>query len=133
MKNKVTAFKPTDGIKAKAHRKENHFTDEYAILVPSDYPNRMRNAVTLRIYATDRMAYSCVWISNDPNYASGSGSAGGYGYHRSSAAVADALTSAGIELEHSISGVGSSAIEEALTAIAEHLQLKDWYLHHANA
>lgn len=67
---------------------------------------------------------------------SGSGSAGGWGYHKVSAAVDEALRSAGVQLygslysrnekpdmkkTASISGVGDSAIEAALVAICRAL------------
>ena len=49
------------------------------------------------------------------------GKAGGYGYHKESAAIAEAIESAGIALDTDISGVGNSAILDALTAIANAL------------
>lgn len=65
---------------------------------------------------------------------SGSGSAGGYGYHKISAAIGDAMDSAGVELYGTpyagardavdmktrayINGVGESAIRSAVLAIA---------------
>lgn len=87
--------------------------------------------------------YASIWInSNIPlcegaegftTYTSGSGAAGGYGYHKESAAVGNAAASAGFTLFGSasgydnkpdfkricnIAGVGGSAIESALLAIA---------------
>lgn len=50
-----------------------------------------------------------------------SGSAGGYGYHKQSAALADALRSASIDLSRSINGVGETAMRAALIAIANKL------------
>jgi hypothetical protein len=41
------------------------------------------------------VVYCCLWIHNK---CSGKGNAGGYGYHKESAALQDAITSAGIEL-----------------------------------
>lgn len=78
------------------------------------------------------------WRPEDPPYfygnTAGHGSAGGYGYHKESAAIQDAITSAGIELygtaycrrgdtvdmkkQAYIDGVGDSAIDAALLAIA---------------
>ena len=49
----------------------------------------------------------------------GSGSAGGYGYHRASAAAGEAITNAGFKLSESINGAGDTAIEDALCAIAQ--------------
>ena len=53
--------------------------------------------------------------------ASGSGTAGGYGYDKQSEAVSRAIESAGIKLSEDIGGVGPSAIREALDAIMETL------------
>lgn len=66
--------------------------------------------------------YASVWASG-PGYRwfAGHGKAGGYGYCRHSAAVGAAISSAGIKLARSISGVGDSAVEEALQAIARAL------------
>lgn len=87
--------------------------------------------------------YASIWInSNKPlcedeegftTYTSGHGAAGGYGYHKESAAIDDAISSAGFTLFGSasgydnkpdfkrtchIGGVGESAINSALLAIA---------------
>lgn len=56
---------------------------------------------------------------------SGAGTAGGYGYDKQSAAVSCAIKSAGIELSKDISGVGPTAIREALGAIMEALGYQD--------
>lgn len=86
---------------------------------------RSRNASTV---------YASIWISApDKNiYCAGHGSAGGYGYHKESAAIQEAITSAGIELtgdvygrndekknkRADIGGVGDSAVRAAIDAIA---------------
>jgi hypothetical protein len=91
--------------------------------------------VDCRVYGSGSTAYACLWVYGEGNfYASGSGKAGGWGYHKTSAAVDDAIDSAGFELYGSpyndgreqnykkrcnISGVGDSAIESALMAIAK--------------
>ena len=71
--------------------------------------------------------YCALWV-HAPGvcYTSGKGTASGYGYHKTSAAIDAALTSAGIELIDiktgelvTIDGVGDSAIEEAFTAIGK--------------
>jgi hypothetical protein len=86
------------------------------------------------------VVYCNVWIHAEAKAGyislSGSGSAGGGGYHKISAAVDEALRSAGVQLygspysnrekpnmKHtaSISGVGDSAIEAALVAICRAL------------
>ena len=53
------------------------------------YMGRSRSASTV---------YASIWVHGNGVYTSGNGSAGGYGYHKESAAIQDAITSAGIEL-----------------------------------
>lgn len=81
------------------------------------------------------VVYANLWIRGKNFYTSGSGSAGGYGYHKESAAVQGAITSAGVTLHGSpyggerdnnktqtyIDGVGDSAIDQALLAITRAL------------
>ena len=47
--------------------------------------------------------YACIWHNNG----SGSGYAGGYGYHKASAAAQAAITSSGIDLSEDIDGRGA--------------------------
>lgn len=95
-------------------------------------------AVEARMYmgrsSSASTVYCSLWVNGDL-YCSGSGKAGGYGYHKESAALAGAINSAGIELYGSnyatwhdvkpnykkrayIGGCGHSSIEMALKAIA---------------
>ena len=76
------------------------------------YMGRSANASTV---------YASVWINTSEVHTSGKGKAGGYGYHKESAAIAAAIESAGISLDTDISGVGDGAIKEALSAIANAL------------
>lgn len=88
----------------------------------------LRDAIKIKVYHSPRGSsfYASVWISIKDKrtgakvYASGRGSAGGYGYCKLSAACADAITSAGVKLSQSISGVGERAVEDALRAICKH-------------
>lgn len=64
----------------------------------------MREVITVRCYmgrsASASVVYAVLWVCcADGHWTSGSGSAGGYGYHKESAAIADAVKSAGIELQ----------------------------------
>ena len=73
---------------------------------------RSRNASTV---------YCALWCHNREGNGrsfSGAGSAGGYGYHKESAALDSAIRSAGISLDRRIRGVGDSAMRDALGAIA---------------
>ncbi len=127
----VTQFNPCEGINAKAHRRESAFLRE---IVAIDL-DAGRAAVTLRIYGTQARNYACVWISERKAgiYASGSGMAGGYGYHRSSAAAEAALRSAGVTLSDHIGGVGDAAMREAVKAVAHHLGAARIMIHEAHA
>lgn len=84
----------------------------------------MRELITVRVYmGRSRNAstvYASIWV-NGPLWTSGHGSAGGYGYHKASAAIGDAIRSAGIVLSSDINGCGDSAVESALRAIASSL------------
>lgn len=104
-----------------------------------------RTIIDCRVYmgrsANSSQVYASIWIMGDNYYIAGSGIAGGYGYDKASAAIADALSSAGIELfgsaylSHStkpdfkrhanISGAGESACRMALNAIAYALGYRD--------
>lgn len=78
------------------------------------------------------VVYCCLWVYTAAGeYTSGYGTAGGYGYHKESAALQEAISSAGIELYGSpyqqdeqkknkrcyIGGVGDAAMRDALEAI----------------
>lgn len=88
----------------------------------------MDDVITIRVYHPPRGSsfYASVWISITDKrtgakvYASGRGSAGGYGYCKLSAACADALASAGVKLSQNIAGAGECAVEDALRAICKH-------------
>lgn len=99
----------------------------------------LREIVTARFYmgrsASASVMYCCLWVHGKDVCTSGKGSAGGYGYHKGSAALAEAITSAGIELYGDqygrdktrtrnkqpahIGGCGQSAMDDALVAIAK--------------
>ena len=82
------------------------------IIMARCYMGRSANASTV---------YASVWINTSEVHTSGKGKAGGYGYHKESAAIAAAIESAGITLDTDISGVGDGAIKESLEAIASAL------------
>ena len=79
------------------------------------------------------VVHASIWVHGKGKWFSGHGSAGGYGYHKESAAICDAITSAGIELRGDvygredtnkrayIGGAGDSAIREAIGAITRAL------------
>jgi len=58
-------------------------------------------------------------LNHECEYFTGSGFASGCGYDKESAAMADAVESAGITLDEDISGRGNPPLREALEAIAK--------------
>ena len=99
---------------------------------------QLRRVVEARYYMgrsrTASTVYCTLWVHGE-QYCSGTGKAGGYGYHKESAALASAIRSAGIQLYGSnyadwhdvkpdfkklahIGGCGTSSAETALKAIA---------------
>jgi hypothetical protein len=114
------------------------------------HKGKLCSPITARFFmgrsAAASVVYCCVWIRTARGtWHSGRGSAGGCGYHKTSAALDDALASAGVELygypysnpnrdrdgkpiedltalktkRASISGVGESAMRYALEAVAK--------------
>jgi hypothetical protein len=87
-----------------ARRPDNkELVSAYSLVVrlPS---GEMREVVTVKCYmgrsASASVVHAVLWVRcTDGEWTSGSGSAGGYGYHKESAAIADAVKSAGIELK----------------------------------
>ena len=104
-----------------------------------------RTIIDCRVYmgrsANSSQVYASIWIMGNGYYIAGHGQAGGYGYHKASAAIAIALSSAGIKLfghaylPHGtkpdfkryvdIGGVGESACRMAFNAIAYALGYRD--------
>lgn len=90
--------------------------------VVADVKGRLINTVTARCYmgrSRDAMTvYASVWVHGPNKHTAGHGRAGGGGYDKVSAAIGDAMRSAGIELDTNIDGRGDSATEDALIAVA---------------
>ena len=104
-----------------------------------------RTIIDCRVYmgrsSNSSQVYASVWISGNNYYVAGTGNAGGYGYHKASAAIASALESAGINLFGNIyhragekpdfkryadiGGGGESACRMAFNAIAYALGYRD--------
>lgn len=96
-------------------------------------PDSVQDVVTMRQYGTKEKNYVCLWVHRGHSYRNGSGSAGGYGYHRPSAAAEEAIKNAGITLDEPIGGAGDSAMREACLAIAEAVTPGGrFYVHEAN-
>ena len=111
----------------KNYSPEKELISSWDVIVNTD--DGLKNIATARCYmgrsASASVVYASIWINSPDYHGSGTGKAGGYGYHKISAAISEAIESAGIELDKDITGVGDSAIEDALRAIAQALGFDD--------
>lgn len=109
-----------------SHRKEGKcFFKSISVVSLAGKPwddGRLDPEISLRMYGTGNKNFACLWVSGIDRR--GSGSAGGYGYHRPSAAVAEAFSNAGFILDKDIGGAGESAVREAVLALAKALKIK---------
>ena len=100
---------------------KKELVNSWNVIVNSE--NGLKNIITVRCYmgrsTNASTVYASIWVHSTDHQTSGTSNAGGYGYHKASAAIGDAIASAGIGLSKDISGVGNGAIHEALGAIAE--------------
>lgn len=111
-------FNPSKKQKFTAsHRKEGRVKfEQYSIISPNEDASER---ITARIYWPGTRVYACIRIHSPEISAKGSGWAGGGGYCKASASLAEAIENAGFTLSENISGVGERAMESALLAIAE--------------
>lgn len=122
-----------------SHRKEKAgLYKEYSALVSSPFSEtEMRAVITLRLYATGSRFYACLWINSDTMHINASGFAGGfaggYGYCKASGAASDAIRNSGIDLSEDIHGRGTSAIRDAILALAVLAGCPDARLHESHA
>jgi hypothetical protein len=117
----VKSLNAKNAINAKAHRKEKNFMGEHIGLAVVD--GEIKIVVNLRIYGTQARNTVCLWFHNEgwTISGSGSGSAGGYGYHRPSAAAEEAFKASGVELSQDINSRGDTAVRDAVLALTKHL------------
>jgi len=101
-------------------------TDAWTVVVRT--ADGLKTPVKARCFmsraASASTVYACVWVHGNGYSLSGRGKASGYGYHKESVAIDEAIVSAGIKLSESINGAGDAAIEEALIAITRALGYK---------
>jgi hypothetical protein len=124
-----------------SHRKKkNGFYAEYSALFADAETQEMHAPVVLRIYYPGNVCYSCIWISNyHPGFQSdyistrGSGTAGGGGYHKQSAAAQAAINNAGFELSLPIDGRGEGMMRDAVLAIADAIGFSGARVHVSHA
>lgn len=127
----IVKFELQEKINVKSHRKEKYFTDEYAVINLDEDNEYSRSLFIVRFYHTQSASYCCVWSYKNKPF-NGSGKAGGYGYHRESQALENALKSCGIDFNESIGGKGYSQYESIFTLIANKLGYNNIYIHHAH-
>ena len=100
-------------------RDKQAFIQQITVLAIVD--GAIRELAECRLYMSNSRSASRItailWVHGD-KYASGSGHADGYGYHKQSAAVESAINAAGFELSEHIGGRGEQAIVDGLKAVA---------------
>ena len=130
IENKVIAFVPAcDMPMTYRERQEKHFYHGYKVVTIVD--DKMETLVDARLGGTDSCVYASVWLEtkyvNEEFYAEfgdarASAKAGGYGYHRASAALESALHRAGMRFTIGCSGMGESMMKDCLLAAGECLK-----------
>ena len=129
----VIDFSPREDKRNIEHfRRENSFWKEVS-LIDLDTGT---SAAEARFYGSGQTVYCVIWIHGwhyHTESARGYGKAGGYGYHKPSAALSAALKAAGVTLEESIAGRGDEVMKEAMRALAADLGIARPYVHEAHA
>lgn len=130
MSNEITATfmygpgsAPRGISSAAAKARDNQaFQSELTVLGFDSERATLSPKVTARIYAPLRPGSSTVtaiiWVFLPDRNVCGSGKTSGYGYHRPSAALGEAIDNAGIALSQDINGSGDAAMKAAVMAIA---------------
>ena len=130
--NRVTKLEPKQNGRNYGGEKELVSEYKFAALLPKDHYSRKRigTVITIRCYmGRSRNAstvYASLWAhSRDGEiHLAGHGSAGGYGYHKESAAVNEAFHSAGVTMAAPFDGCGDSTMAVAIEALARKLGWK---------
>ena len=130
MENKVIAFVPAQDMPSSyRERQEKHFYNGYKVVTIVN--DKMITLVDARLGATPHCHYASVWLNtcyynnefyNKFGFARGAGKAGGYGYHRASAALKSAFSRAGMRFSIGCSGMGENAMRDCLLAAGEYLK-----------
>lgn len=129
MENKVISFVPSQDMPASyRERQANHFYNGYKVVTIVN--DEMIELVDARLGVTDSCHYASVWLNtrycdndyyNNNGHAYGAGKAGGYGYHRASAALDSAFKRAGMRFNVGCSCMGESAMRDCLMCAGEYL------------
>lgn len=93
---------------ARNYSGEKETVAKYVVLAKTKHCNEVRGIVDCRVYiGRSRSAstvYASLWVHAFECLTSGTGKAGGWGYHKESAAIEHAISDAGIELYGSAYG-----------------------------
>ncbi len=96
----------SDTMNGKNYAHEKELVGAYSVI--GRINGELREVVCARAYMgrsrTASTVYASIWV-HGPRYCAGHGQAGGYGYHKESAAFAEAIRSAGIDLYGPVSDV----------------------------
>ena len=135
--NKIISLKPAENGRNYGGEKETIAT--YRFIAPhpkykvgDDYygDKPYTAAIEVRVYmarsASASTVYATIWArSRDgKTHMSGTGKAGGYGYHKESAAINSAMSSAGVEFERGFGGAGDGPTQIAIKTLAKRLGWK---------
>ena len=129
MKATITT-RGAEGIRISHRDREEKNGLAYGFKAVTVRKDKLEDLVEVRVaFTKSGMAYAVAWIYQPPEYCpdgagmwgSGSGRAGGHGYHKGSAAVEQALHRAGISLDEAIGGRGGEATKEAILATGQAL------------
>lgn len=133
MENKIVSFVPSQDMpRAYRDREEKHFYNGYKVVTIVN--GEMVELVDARLGATDNCHYASVWLNVrycDNNYynnygsARGAGKAGGWGYHRESAALESAFRRAGMKFDIGCGGQGETMMRDCLMCAGEYLKPAD--------
>lgn len=114
-----------EGIRRSHRDREEKNGLAYGFKAVTPRKGKLEDLVEVRVaFTKSGTCYAVAWIYQPPEYCpdgagmrgSGSGSAGGYGYHKGSAAVSAALRSAGLAFNEPFGGRGWEATKEAILA-----------------
>ena len=117
----MKAILPERGLSnARNYSGKKELSSVYDLVACKD--GKLHHLMTIRSWVnsskTAVTVYASVWVHAPGYWTSGTGTAGGGGYHKTSAAAGEAIRSAGITLDGHIDGRGDQAIREAMEAIA---------------
>lgn len=108
----INKFEPKQALKI-SHRKENKLDKAFIGI-----DKQGKELFNLRMYFPGQTCYACLWVFCGNSHATGSGSAGGYGYEKRSAAADSAFRNAGIDCTR-FHGTGETY--EACVALGKYL------------